>query len=201
MAPIFGQRLALEEARIAQLMSAATLGGALLQWPIGHLSDRIDRRTVLIATSFATAAMASVSAYIVVEGLSGLVPVSFFLGGLMFSLYGISVAHANDHLQGAQVLEATRGLLLVYGIGALAGPLLAGSAMEGVGPVGLFGVIAATAGALALFGLVRVIRRSPPPLEEQGEFVVMVRTTPVVLEMYPEADPSPELELPEPRAK
>jgi MFS family permease len=203
MAPIFGQRLALEEARIAQLMSAATLGGALLQWPIGHLSDRIDRRTVLIATSAATAAVASVSAFIVVEDLSGLVPASFFLGGLMFSLYGISVAHTNDHLQGRHVLEATRGLLLVYGIGALVGPLLAGLAMEGVGPVGLLGVFAATASALALFGLLRVIRRAPPPLEEQGDFVVMVRTTPVVLEMYPEADPSPELELelPEPLAK
>jgi hypothetical protein len=73
--------------------------------------------------------------------------------------------------------------------------------MEGVGPAGLLGVFAATASALALFGLLRVIRRSPPPLEEQGEFVVMVRTTPVVLAMYPEADPSPELELPEPRPK
>lgn len=74
MAPIFGQRLALEEARIAQLMSAAILGGAFLQWPIGHLSDRIDRRTVLIATSVATATVASVSAFVVVEDLSGLVP-------------------------------------------------------------------------------------------------------------------------------
>jgi MFS family permease len=196
MGPIFGQRLALEDPEIALFMSAAILGGALLQWPIGHLSDLIDRRTVLILTSLATAVVAAVAAVIVIEGRSGLVPSAFFLGGLMFSLYGISVAHTNDHLEGGQVLEATRGLLLIYGIGAFAGPLLAGFAMQGAGPVGLLGISAATAAGLALFGLFRVTRRMPPPPEEQTEFIAMVRTTPVVLEMHPDADPSPELDLP-----
>jgi MFS family permease len=195
MAPVFGQRLALEESQIALLMSATILGGATLQWPIGHLSDRIDRRTVLVLTSFATAAVAAAAAFIVIEGRPGLAVSAFVYGGLMFSLYGISVAHANDHLDHGQVLGATQGLLLVYGIGALFGPLLGGFAMQGAGPVGLPAVSAATAALLGLYGLYRMTRRSAPPIAEQTEFVPMVRTSPVVLEMHPDADPAPELEL------
>jgi MFS family permease len=195
MAPVFGQRLLLGEQQIALLMSATILGGAILQWPIGHLSDRTDRRSVLILVSFATAAVAIVAAFIVIGGYPGLVPSAFLYGGLMFALYGISVAHTNDHIREGQVLEATRGLLLIYGIGAFCGPLLGGIAMESAGPVGLPVMSAATAAAMALFGLYRVGRRSPPPVDEQTEFVAMVRTSPVALEMHPDADPAPGLEL------
>ena len=198
MAPVFGQRLALDEAHIAQLMSATILGGALLQWPIGHLSDRVDRRLVLVAISLATATVAVLAGLSIIHGPVGLVPYAFAYGGLMFSLYGISVAYTNDHLHPGQVLEATRGLLLVYGIGALCGPLLAGLAMQGAGPVGLPAVSAASAGALALYGLYRMTRRAAAPIAEQTEFVPMVRTSPVALEMHPDADVAPELDLPKP---
>jgi MFS family permease len=196
MAPVFGQRLALEEGQIALLMSATILGGALLQWPIGHLSDRFDRRKVLVLISFATSAVALAAALIVMEGRPGLVVSAFVYGGLMFSLYGISVAHTNDHLEQGQVLEATRGLLLVYGLGALGGPALGGLAMDAFGPVGLPALSAAVVAALGLFGLFRMTRRAAPPVQEQTAFVPMVRTTPVALEMHPDADPAPGLELP-----
>jgi MFS family permease len=198
MAPVFGQRLALAESQIALLMSATILGGATLQWPIGHLSDHIDRRTVLVITSFATAAAAAAAAFIVIEGMPGLAVSAFVYGGLMFSLYGISVAHANDHLEQGQVLGATRGLLLVYGVGALCGPLLGGIGMQFTGPVGLPAVSAAIAAGLAVFGVYRMTRRAPPPVAEQTEFVPLVRTSPIALEMHPDADPSPELDLPRP---
>jgi len=195
MAPVFGQRLALEEGQIALLMSATILGGAVLQWPIGHLSDLIDRRTVLVLTSFATTAVAAAAAFIVIEGKPGLGMSAFVYGGLMFSLYGISVAHTNDQLAHGQVLGATRGLLLVYGLGALLGPLLGGFAMQAVGPVGLPAMSAATAALLGLFGLYRMTRRAAPPVDEQSNFVPLVRTSPVALEMHPEADPALEFEL------
>jgi MFS family permease len=198
MAPVFGQRLALDEGQIATLMSATILGGALLQWPIGHLSDLLDRRPVLVSASFATAGLAMVAGMIAVEGRPGLIPAAFFYGGLMFSLYGLSVAHTNDRLDRGQVLEATRGLLFIYGVGASAGPIMAGIAMWEAGPVGLPVLSAATAALLGLFGTYRMLRAESPPREEQTEFVPLVRTSPVVLEMHPEADPSPELDLPSP---
>ncbi|MGD9340148.1 MAG: MFS transporter [Chromatiales bacterium] len=189
MTAVFGGRLNLAEQDIATLISATILGGAILQWPIGHLSDRYDRRRVLILTSVAVAVVAAVSAFIVMRDLPGLVVSAFVYGGLMFALYSISVAHTNDHLEREQVLEATRGLLLVYGLGALSGPLLVGVAMDMLGPVGLPLVSTAGATLLALYGLYRTTRRAPPPTEEQSDFVPMVRTTPVALEMYPQADP------------
>lgn len=189
MAPLFGQRLALGESEIAWLMAATILGGAMLQWPIGHLSDLLDRRRVLVVTSFATAAVAAVAALIVIEDRPGLVLSAFVYGGLMFSLYGISVAHANDHLEQGQVLGATRGLFFVYGVGALLGPLLGGLAMQGMGPVGLPVLSATTAALLGLFGMYRMTRRAPPPLEEQTGFVPMARTSPIALEMHPDVEP------------
>ena len=195
MAPVFGQHLDLSDGDIALLMSSTILGGVLLQWPIGHLSDRIDRRTILILTSFATAAASGTISYITVHGYPGLIPMAFLYGGLMFTLYSISVAHTNDHLGAGQVLEATRGLLLVFGIGALCGPILGGLAMEIFGPAGLPAMSAITAAGLALFGVFRITQRAAPAVEEQAEFVPMVRTSQVALEMYPEADQAPELDL------
>lgn len=199
MAPVFGQRLNLDEIDIAMLMSTTILGGALLQWPIGHLSDKWDRRTVLILTSVATAAAAAAGGLIVISGGPGLVIASGIYGGLMFALYGISVAHANDHLHHEQVLEATRGLLLIYGVGAFCGPLLSGATMQLVGPVGLPAISAASALLLALFGVYRVTRSAAPLREEQTEYVAMARTTPLALEMHPDADPAPELDLTRPK--
>jgi MFS family permease len=195
MTPVFGQRLELGDGQIATLMSATILGGAILQWPIGHLSDRLDRRSVLTLTSLLTAAVAGVTALIVIRGYPGLTISAFLHGGLMFSLYGISVAYSYDHLAPGQTLEATRALLLIYGVGALCGPLAVGIAMDLIGPVGLPIVSATTAAMLALFGLYRMSRRSAPPVAEQTEFVPMVRTSPVALEMHPDVDPAPELDL------
>ncbi|MCB1802491.1 MAG: MFS transporter [Gammaproteobacteria bacterium] len=194
MTPAFGQRLELGDLQIALLMSATILGGALLQWPIGHLSDKHDRRTILILVSFATALVAACVAVLVTYDIPGLPLIAALYGGLMFSLYGISVAHTNDHLQQGQVLEATRGLLLIYGFGALSGPVLGGLSMEIVGPVGLPAISAVAATLLTVYGLYRRTRRLAPPLDEQGEFVPLVRTSPAALDMHPGADPEPEQE-------
>lgn len=194
MTPVFGQRLTLSDLDIALLMSVTIFGGAVLQWPIGHLSDRFDRRRVLIGVSLATAFVAAGGAYIVIHDSPGLLLTACLYGGLMFSLYGISVAHTNDHLHHGQVLEATRGLLLVYGIGALGGPLLGGIAMDLIGPVGLPAVSAAMASMLGLYGIYRMTQRIAPPLAEQTEYVPLVRTTPVALAMHPDTESTADAE-------
>lgn len=188
MTAVFAARIGLGEGAIAALMSATILGGALLQLPIGHLSDRHDRRTVLVLTSLAAAAAAAAAGYIVLSEQSGLSIVAFLYGGLMFSVYAISVAHTNDHLAPEQILGATRGLLLLYGLGALIGPLAGGLVMELAGPVGLPFMSAAALALLGVYGIYRMTRRAPPPVEEQAGFVPLARTSPVVLEMYPQAE-------------
>lgn len=188
MTAVFAARLGLDAAAIAQLMSMTILGGVVLQFPIGHLSDRHDRRNVLILVSLAAAAAAGGVGWLVLAKLPGLALLAFLYGGLMFPLYAICVAHANDHVQISQMLGTTRGLLLLYGIGACMGPLGGGLAMAWIGPVGLPVLSAAILLSLTLYGIYRKTRRAPPPLGEQVEFVPVTRTTPVVLEMHPQVE-------------
>jgi MFS family permease len=195
MSAVFGARIGMQETAIALLMSATIVGGALLQLPIGHLSDRHDRRTVLLLVSVTGAIAAAVAGFMVQRDLPGLNLVAFLYGGLMFSVYAISVAHTNDHLQAEQVLGATRGLLLLYGLGALFGPLAGGWIMDLAGPVGLPYFSSIVLILLSVYGLYRMTRRAPPPMEEQAEFVPLARTSPVVMEMHPQAEMEPELDL------
>ena len=189
MNAVFGYKMGLGEADIAMMMTATILGGAVLQWPIGHLSDRWDRRLVLILCALATALAAAVIALVIVMQWHIPLVSSLSYGGFMFALYGISVAHTNDHLQPSQVLAATRGLLLLYGLGAILGPILVSFGMTRWGPIGHPIICAGTALALAIFGLFRMILREAPPVSEQADFVPMARTSPVVLEMHPEVEP------------
>ncbi|MEJ2463200.1 MAG: MFS transporter [Candidatus Thiodiazotropha sp.] len=195
MTAVFGARVGMQDTAIALLMSATIAGGALLQLPIGHLSDRHDRRTVLLLVSVAGAVVATVAGFMVQRDIPGLDLVAFLYGGLMFSVYAISVAHTNDHLEAGQVLGATRGLLLLYGLGALFGPLLGGWIMDLAGPVGLPYFSAVILMLLSLYGLYRMRQRAPLPLEEQAEFVPLARTSPVVMEMHPQAELEPELDF------
>jgi MFS family permease len=192
MTPVFAQRIGMSAAEIATLMSATILGGVVLQLPIGHFSDRHDRRAVLIVVSACSAATALLAAWVVYRDYPGLLPVAFVYGGLMFSLYGLSVAHTNDHIAAGQVLAATRGLLLLYGLGAVSGPLLGGLMMDRFGPLGLPLFSAACLLLMSGFGLYRITRRASPATETQGTYVPLVRTSPVALEMHPEAELEPE---------
>ncbi|MET0026953.1 MAG: MFS transporter [Candidatus Thiodiazotropha sp.] len=188
MTPVFGARLDMTAGDIAGLMSATIVGGALLQLPIGHLSDRHDRRRVLILVCLAAALTALAAGLTVQAQWPGLNLIAFVYGGLMFSVYAISVAHTNDHLQPGQVLGATRGLLLLYGLGALAGPSAGGWIMDRYAAVGLPYFSAIMLLLLVCYGLYRMTQRNSPPIEEQAEFVPLARTSPIVIEMHPLLD-------------
>ena len=119
----------------------------------------------------------------------------FIFGGFTFSIYALCVAHMNDHLDAGEILEATSGLLLTYGIGATLGPTIVGALMSAFGPRMLlpYFIILLLMLAAATYYFIRV--RSPLPAAEQGEFVPMVRTSQAALEMQPEAEVEPALGL------
>jgi MFS family permease len=195
MGAVFAKDIGLPDTWIAAFMSAAILGGPLLQLPIGRLSDARDRRGVLLAVSIAGAA-AAVAAFALAQWTPvALVICIFLFGGFTFSIYALSVAHMNDHLNANEVLDATSGLLLTYGIGATFGPAAAGALMSAFGPRTLllyfFALLVVLAAACRHFMRVR----PPVPAEEQGEFVPMVRTSQAALEMHPGAKVEPELDL------
>lgn len=126
-----------DKAKVANYMFAIIFGGMLLQYPLGNLSDLIARRLVLIIISVATVIVS------LVLMTSHVNPWFFFMlmllfGGLTFTLYPISISHACDALEARDIVAGTQSLLLVYSLGAMAGPLLAPWFMHSFGIRGLF---------------------------------------------------------------
>ncbi len=189
MGPLFAMRVGLGEHGVAAFMSLFVAGGALLQWPIGGLSDRFDRRKVLLCVSFLGTLLCLADFFLITKSQAALLAVSFLSGGTFFSAYSLSIAHFNDNLPSSEVLQASRGLLLLYGIGSAVSPLLAGYFMGLLGAGSFFLYCALAFALLTLIGCLLVFSRNPPPAEEQIEFVPMVRTSPTALEMLPETAP------------
>ena len=188
MGAVFAQRVGMDKAGVAAFMSATIIGGALLQWPIGQLSDRRDRRLVLAAVCASAALLAALAFF--AERFSGplLLTVAFFYGGLAFTVYGISVAHVNDLLEPARVLEATGTLLLLHGIGAVIGPSAAGFLMQQLGPGSLlvfFALVLAAAGGYALYRYKLVARR---PVGEPVGYMPMADSSQALLQLDPRTE-------------
>ena len=195
MGAVFATGIGLSGTWIAAFMSAAILGGALLQIPIGRLSDTHDRRHVLLTVTLAGAAAAMAAFALTLWTPLALVICIFLFGGFTFPIYALSVAHMNDHLNANEILEASSGLLLTYGIGAAIGPTAAGALMAAMGErmLLLYFFVLLVVLALACRHFMRA--QAPVPTEEQSEFVPMVRTSQAALEMHPGTELEPELDL------
>jgi len=189
--PLYAVGIGIPAAGVALFMSITILGGMVLQWPIGWLSDRVDRRRVIVGVTFGIAAISTALAAMSHLRLGAELALALLFGGFAFSLYSLCVAHANDYIADEDKVAASSGLLLVYGTGAAIGPFSASLLMRAIGPEGLF-VFAATASlAVGLFGAYRMGVRASAPVEEQSKFVPLPRTSPVVLALDPRAEPLP----------
>ncbi|HET6519340.1 MAG TPA: MFS transporter, partial [Geminicoccaceae bacterium] len=192
MSPVFGQAIGLSTAGIASFISLTVLGGIVLQWPIGRLSDVFDRRTVITVVCFALAGASLALGLSAAGDRRWMYPIAVLYGGLSFPLYSLCIAHANDFLAADERVPASSGLLLTYGVGAGLGPLAAGQVMEALGAPALFYYTPAIAALLGLFALYRMTRRSAPPAERQGSYVALpAKATAAVLGLTPRAAPEP----------
>jgi MFS family permease len=145
----------------AWFMTSAVVGGAIAQWPLGILSDRVGRRAVLIAISLCGSAVgvALFLAAPVLQFWSANV-LALLWGALAFPLYTIAVAYANDYADPSEYVTVSAGLLLMYGLGATAGPFVASALMTEQNSGGLFAFSATVHFALVVFVAVRVFRGS-----------------------------------------
>lgn len=185
LGPVFGVGIGLDTGGIAMFMTATILGGAALQWPIGALSDRFDRRTVITVVCFVIMLAAGGVAVLAAPDSIAMFAFAALFGGVSFPLYALCNAHTNDHIDAEHLVEAGSGLLLAYGIGASLGPLLAAQTMQLVGAHGLYVFGAAIAAVVGLFALWRMTRRPAIPAEAQGPYVAVTQTTAVALELDP----------------
>ena len=188
LGPVYAERIGLTAVFVSFFMMAPRLGGFVMQYPVGMLSDRFDRRHVMLSLTLAAAAMAAVFA-----GAGGaslplaLLVLSALYGAASQPIYSIVVAHANDHVGTENFVATSAGLLFAHGVGASAGPTLAAGAMAGLGPTGLFVYIAAILAVFSGFIVYRMRRRAPLPMDRQGEFVMTARNAPTVSLLDPRA--------------
>lgn len=191
MGAVFANRSGLDASGVAIFMTCAILGGAVLQYPLGRYSDRIDRRRVLAAVA-GLASVAAILMALLSSTYSGMLISIAIYGGLAFCVYPLTVAHLIDHLEPQDILPGGSGLLLVHGVGAATGPALAGWLMDHIGPVALPLWFAAMQGLLLAAAVWNLREKAVDETETPATFVPMVRTTPVVLEMLPEDMENPE---------
>lgn len=187
MGASFAQGVGLSDTGVASFMAATILGGAVFQWPVGHLSDRYDRRRVLVWVCLASAALAVLAWLLTRTMPDALIAIGLLYGGMVFTIYGLGVAHVNDLIDSSRLLEFTGGLLLMHGAGAALGPTLAGVLMDSLGPTSLMLFFAAVLLALAAYTAKRMRVAPPVPAADKADYVVMGSGSQAVLHMDPRA--------------
>lgn len=180
LGPVFAAGISGDVTLAAWFMTSAVIGGAAAQWPIGFLSDRFGRRQLLASSALACAGVAA--AIVTLSGNAGQVGITLMgaaWGAFAFPLYAIAVAHTNDFADSNEYVMVSGGLLMMYGIGAIAGPFLASTLMAQTGPTGLFMFTAGIHIALVLYSAQRSFRRASPPAEQHiayGDALAVVQT-------------------------
>lgn len=157
MASVWGSEIGLSVKNISIFIGSIYLGGLVLQYPIGWVSDRQDRRNLIMVLS-AAGAVVAFAGMILPWSMIFLASIAFFAGGIANPLYSLMVAYVNDYLESDQMAGASAGLLFIYGLGSIGGPLITGWLMALVGPSGFFLFIALLFTATALYALYRMSR-------------------------------------------
>ncbi|WEX07778.1 MFS transporter [Chelativorans sp. AA-79] len=202
LGPVFAADVGLGTTRIAVFIGVTVLGGALSQWPLGRLSDRLDRRVVTTIISI-LAAVTGIGLFLASRFWNpGILPLAFAFGVFSFPVYALSVAHVNDLITSESFVEVSGGLLLVNGLGSVFGPLAGALAMAMMGPGGLFLYVALVFLLLAAFALMRM-RSTPRPAESHSADFVTVADTAVAAPVFDprteDAAETDEMPQPEPR--
>ena len=171
MAAIYARQIGLGVAEISMFMGTLMVSGLLLQLPIGRLSDIIDRRWVIAATCLGTAASGVAMSLLSTADWWLFLSVTGLFGGLAACIYPLAIAHANDFIEPHDLVPASGGLVLCYGVGAIAGPFSAAWAMELVGPAGIFIFTSVTCLGVVAFTLYRSTRRQLLPTVDKDPYV------------------------------
>jgi MFS family permease len=190
IAPVYGVSIGLSPDNAAALLFALQGGSLLLQWPLGWLSDRWDRRYVIVGLA-AGSGLVSIAILLASAQVSLTVIMLAFAcwGGLALCIYSVCVAHACDLVEPERIVSTISSLLVAWAVGVTIGPLPGAAMMELIGPGGLFMYAACMSFGLAGFIVLRILRRSRPA--PQGGFVVLTPTTPATAPLSPRAEPIP----------
>lgn len=181
MSAVFGALMGLSVAEISVFVAAIYVGGMIAQFPIGYLSDRMDRRKLIVAVTIIGPAII-LSLIPFTDHMVPLLVTGFVAGGTINPMYSLVVAHTNDALEPSDMAAASGGLLYWHGLGAIAAPLFLGTVMDRFGASSYFVYIAINLSLIAAYGLFRMTRRDALPVAEQSEFTSLTpQATPLAV--------------------
>ncbi|WP_134726554.1 MFS transporter [Paracoccus luteus] len=183
MAPVWGSAAGLSVREVSAFVAAIFIGGMAIQYPVGWLSDRMDRRVVI--TALAVFGTLVVIAVIVLDpGIWGLLVAAALVGGVANPVYALLIAYTNDFLPPSEMAGASAGLLFVNGFGSVAGPFVTAWLMGVMGNSGFWAYNGVLLAALAAYAGWRMTQRAAPAVEAQGSFAVLSpAASPVAVEV------------------
>ena len=191
MGAVYAQEAGKSVAETSVFMAVFVLGGFILQWPMGILSDRIDRKRVIAVSAWLAVLLAGLCVWFSTH----LMWLIFIFGGITLPLYSISLAYTNDHLKPGQMVAASSTMILIYGMGAFLGPFLASLLMAFLGNWGIFLVQILSHAAVGAYAVYFLSREPALPHAEHAAFVsVPFRSSPMAAVLNPEFDEEPKLQ-------
>ncbi|MDW4496788.1 MFS transporter [Sulfitobacter sp. D35] len=172
MAAVYGGKVGLTVPQISTFVASFFIGSVILQYPIGWISDRMDRRQLIIIVS-AIGAAGSVLGMMLGHYYGLLLVSAFVVGGMSNPLYSLLIAHTNDFLDLEDMAAASGGMLFINGLGAISGPIITGYLMDMVGPGGFYLFTGLLFAWLVAYGAWRATRRRSVPAQEAGAYVAV----------------------------
>ncbi len=185
VAPVFVTQLGHPVLIVSVFMSAVILAGAIMQWPMGWLSDHVGRRQVMILASFGGAAAGLFLWQFADRSLELLLIGGVLYGAFAMQLFGMAAAHANDYAEPHEFVTISGGLLLTYGIGSVIGPSIAPLVMSLSGPSAMFAYTACVHAALGVYAVYRLSQRAAPIHNVDYISVSRPRSMMLILRMDP----------------
>lgn len=179
MGAVYGTQAGFSLGQISVFVAMIYIGGLIFQFPMGWVSDRMDRRRLIFALALVCALGAGLGA--TGGGFGFAVAAAFVIGAAANPLYGLLIAYVNDFLDPEQMPAAGGRLLFLNGMGAIFGPVMVGMLMGLIGPAGFFVFILSMAGILAVYAAYRMTVRPAPLPEDTGAFVPLSPTASLVV--------------------
>ena len=195
LAAIYGGMNGLSTFGIATMLACAMIGGVIFQYPLGRASDVVDRRYVMVIAGAIGFIISMIMILIHPTSAYALYAMMFLFGSVIYPIYSLNVAHANDYADASEFVKVSSGLLIIYGAGSVIGPALSGPLMDLLGASGFFVTMAVAYAVYGLHALWRIRRYERPAVSDQKtEFKIYTpdgQPTPETMQLDPRSEATP----------